>query len=75
MGSAEAGNRAAAMYTLLLSARNHGVNPQAYLKDVIERLPQMKSNDPALEELLPREWAKVHRESHPAVKSQRAKVA
>lgn len=73
MGSPDAGKRGAAIYTLILSARNHGVNPQAYLKDVIERLPQMKNDDPALKELLPGEWAKAHRETHPAVKSQRAK--
>jgi len=44
-----------AIKKLMLSARNQGVDPQAYLRDVIERLPQLKINDPALKELLPSE--------------------
>jgi transposase len=31
VGSPEAGKRSAVMYTLHISARNHGVDPQAYL--------------------------------------------
>ena len=46
------------MYTLLGSACNHGLDPKAYLKDVIERLPLFKANDKAgLAALLPANWA------------------
>jgi hypothetical protein len=43
------------MYTLLISARNHGVDPQAYLQDVIERLPGTRLDE--LDALLPANWA------------------
>jgi hypothetical protein len=51
VGSPEAGKRSAVMYTLLISARNHGVDPQAYLKNLIERLPMSRPSE--LSELLP----------------------
>ena len=58
IGHPEAGKGAAVMYTLLVSARNHGADPKAYLKDVIERLPLIKANDQAgLAALLPANWA------------------
>jgi hypothetical protein len=38
IGSPDAGKRTAVMYTLLMSARNHGVDPQAYLRAVIESI-------------------------------------
>lgn len=64
IGHPEAGGRSAALYTVLISALNHGVDPQAYLKDVIERLPSMKPCE--LDALLPEEWAAVNRTKHPA---------
>jgi len=64
IGHPEAGDRAAALYSLLNSARNHGVDPQAYLKDVIERLPAMRLDE--LDALLPEVWAAANRERHPA---------
>ncbi len=63
MGSPEAGDRAGVLYGLLISARNHGVDPQAYLKDVIERLPLLKSHE--IDPLLPGNWAKANRDKHP----------
>jgi len=39
-GSAEAGQRSAVMYTLIANCRLHGVEPHAYLKDVLTRLPR-----------------------------------
>lgn len=38
--SAEAGQRSAVMYTLMANCRRHGVEPYAYLKDVLTRLPR-----------------------------------
>lgn len=58
IGHPEAGQRSAVMYTLIISARNHGADPYAYLKDLIERLPLCKANDQAsLRALLPANWA------------------
>ncbi len=69
VGSPDAGKRSAVMYTLLISARNHGVDPQAYLQAVIERLPGARPDE--LDELLPANWAAAHRAAHPAIKSER----
>ena len=73
VGSPEAGKRSAVMYTLLISARNHGVDPQAYLQDVIERLPGTRTDD--LDALLPANWAAANRAAHPAIKSERPQAA
>ncbi len=59
VGSPEAGKRSAVMHTLLISARNHGVDPHAYLQDVIERLPVTRPCD--LDSLLPANWAVENR--------------
>jgi transposase len=53
-GSERAGERAAAIMSLIQSARLNGLDPQAYLKDVMDRLPTHK--DSAIEELLPHRW-------------------
>jgi transposase len=73
VGSPDAGKRSAVMYTLLISARNHGVDPQAYLRAVIERLPGARPNE--LEELLPANWAAANRTAHPAIRSKRPQAA
>jgi hypothetical protein len=73
VGSPDAGKRSAVMYTLLISARNHGVDPQAYLKDVIERLPGARPGE--LDALLPANWAAANRAAHPAIKSKRPQAA
>ncbi len=64
IGHPEAGGRGAALYSVLISALNHGVDPQAYLKDVIERLPAMRAGE--LDALLPEVWAAANRAKHPA---------
>ena len=57
IGHPDAGGRSAVMYTLVASVRNHGGDPRAYLKDIIERLPLCTSSDTAaLRELLPGPW-------------------
>jgi transposase len=70
VGSAEAGDRGAVIYSLLLSARAHGVDPQAYLKAVIEELPSRKSDD--IDDLLPENWARANRKTHPYREPKRA---
>ena len=55
---AEAGGKSAVLYSLLASTAAHGVDPQAYLRDVFERLPLIAPTDEtALEELRPSVWA------------------
>ena len=53
-GSLRAGQRAAAIMSLIQSARLNGHDPHAYLKDVLTRLPTTKQKD--IETLLPQHW-------------------
>ena len=53
-GSLRAGQRAAAVMSLIQSAKLNAHDPYAYLKDVLARLPTHKNN--LIEELLPPRW-------------------
>jgi len=53
-GSEEAGQRSAVMYTLIANCRLHGVEPYAYLKDVLQRLPHTTNRE--VDQLTPRQW-------------------
>lgn len=53
-GSLRSGQRAAAIMSLIQSAKLNGHEPYAYLKDVLTRLPTQKAS--AIEELLPQNW-------------------
>jgi transposase len=53
-GSLRAGQRAAAVMSLIQSAKLSGHDPYAYLKDVLARLPTHKNSQ--IEELLPHRW-------------------
>ena len=53
-GSLRAGQRAAAIMSLIQSAKLNGHDPYRYLKDVLERLPTQPAS--RLEELLPHRW-------------------
>ena len=54
-GSLRAGKRAAAVMSLVHSARLNGHDPYAYLKDVLERLPTQPAS--RVDELLPHRWS------------------
>jgi len=56
-GSDRGGERAAAMYSLIITAKLNGVDPRAWLADVLARI----ANHPAsrLHELLPWNWRKA----------------
>ena len=56
-GSLRAGQRAAAVMSLIQSARLNGHDPYAYLKDVLAHLPTHKNSQ--IEELLPHRWQPV----------------
>lgn len=53
-GSAKAGERTAAIMSLLATAKACGINPQTYLTDVLTRLPTTKDRD--IGALLPQNW-------------------
>ena len=53
-GSLRAGKRAAAVMSLVHSARLNGHEPYLYLRDVLERLPTMPAS--RIQELLPHRW-------------------
>ena len=53
-GSLRASKRAAAVMSLLHSARINGHDPYAYISDVLERLPMHQASH--IDELLPHRW-------------------
>ena len=53
-GSLRAGQRAAAVMSLIQSAKINGHDPHAYLKDVMDRLPTWPNS--RISELLPHRW-------------------
>jgi transposase len=56
MGSAEAGERNAVIYTLVANCRMHGIEPYGYLKDVLTRLPTTSNQE--VDQLTPLNWQK-----------------
>jgi hypothetical protein len=62
-GSLRAGQRAAAVMSLIQSARMNGHDPYAYIKDVLTRLPTHKAS--RIEELLPHRWQPAPSDSQP----------
>jgi transposase len=58
-GSLRSGQRAAAVMSLIQSAKMNGHDPYAYLKDVLERLPTQRAS--AINELLPHNWVPVNK--------------
>jgi hypothetical protein len=58
MGDADAGERGAIIYTVIESCRRRCIDPYAYLKDVLTRLPRMTNHQ--IPEVTPQAWAKAH---------------
>ena len=52
------GKRAAVVMSLVQSAKLHGHEPWAYLRDVLERLPTHLNS--RIDELLPHSWKPAH---------------
>jgi hypothetical protein len=63
IGHKEAGQRTAVLYSLVESCRLVGIDPYAYLKDVLERLPRMTNQ--TVEQLTPLNWARAKGFRHP----------
>lgn len=64
IGAAEAGKKSAILYTILESCRRRGIDPLAYLRDVLTRLPRATNH--TVQELTPENWAR----SRPASQKQ-----
>jgi transposase len=56
IGEAQAGDRSAIIYTVIESCRRRSIDPYAYLKDVLTRLPRMTMHQ--VPEILPAVWGK-----------------
>lgn len=57
IGDADAGDTAATLYTIIESARRRGIDPEAYLTDLLTRLPKLKRSE--LVNQTPAAWAKA----------------
>ena len=55
IGHPDAGDRSAIIYSLVVSCRRHGIDPLAYLRDVLTRLPTMTNRDD-LRPFTPARW-------------------
>jgi hypothetical protein len=55
IGDADAGERGAIIYTVIESCRRRSIDPYAYLKDVLTRLPRMTNRQ--IPEVTPQAWA------------------
>jgi hypothetical protein len=54
LGSDTGGTRAAVFYTIIQSAKLSGLNPEAYLTDIIQRIADHPAKD--IDQLLPWNW-------------------
>jgi transposase len=59
VGEADAGERSAILYTVIESCRRRDVDPYAYLRDVLTRLPKMTNWQ--IHEVTPEAWARAQR--------------
>ena len=71
-GSDAGGHRAAAIYTLIETAKLNGLNPQPYLADVLARIADHPAS--RLDELLPWNWQPLAPRAPPPLDPQPAAV-
>lgn len=57
IGDEDAGWRSAVIYSILQSCKTYGIDPYAYLKDVLERLPHMTIQQ--IDQITPSAWSKA----------------
>ncbi len=57
IGDADAGQRSAIIYTVIESCRRRGLDPYAYLRDVLTRLPNMTNWQ--IPEVTPQAWGRM----------------
>jgi transposase len=58
-GEIEAGESSAILYTVIENARRSGLDPQAYLRDILTRLPEMKQSEIA--DITPAAWSEAQK--------------
>jgi len=58
IGEAEAGERSAILYTIVECCRRRGIDPYAYLRDILTRLPS--ATNWQIADLTPEAWAREH---------------
>jgi len=58
-GEVEAGETSAILYTVIENARRSGLDPQAYLRAILTRLPDMKQSE--IPAIIPAAWAKAQK--------------
>lgn len=63
IGHPDAGWRSAVIYSIIVSCRRRGLNPQVYLTDVLRRLPTAKTSD--IPHLMPANWKPPTQQSGP----------
>lgn len=59
IGEAAAGARGAILYTIVENCRRLGVDPYAYLRDILTRLPRATNRQ--IPDLTPQAWAKARK--------------
>ena len=57
IGDADAGQRSAIIYTIIESCRRRALDPYAYLREVLTRLPNMTNRQ--IPEVTPETWSKA----------------
>ena len=62
IGQADAGQRSAIIYTLIENCRRRGLDPYAYLRDLLTRLPHMTNRQ--IPEVTPQAWGKLQPPLH-----------
>jgi len=62
-GDAQAGQRSAILYTIIENCRREEINPYAYLRDVLTRLPKMTNQQ--ISQVTPRAWAEAQKKQVP----------
>jgi transposase len=56
IGEAQAGERSAILYTIIETCRRRGIDPHAYLLDILTRLPALTNRQ--IKDVTPEAWAK-----------------
>lgn len=64
IGDANAGQRSAILYTIIESCRARGLDPWAYLRDVLTRLPSMTNKQ--VKDITPKAWAETQKSKQTA---------
>jgi transposase len=65
IGSPEAGETCAIIYTIIETCRRHNIEPAAYLRDVLQRIPATTNQE--IHKLVPKVWKKQQQQARKVV--------